>query len=212
MEQPQRPRLQIKSETCALDEALIEQWCSDPKTFWPSDFYPECADAEPAALYDYHAHVMTPQNVDVLRLRFVATFFFDLISPNPNRISTEILQKVTSSIASRTRTDHRKYQIQKTANKLVIKGRRLDKLTQEFGNGILLGLPVDMSERVVCRMPLRSNKNLSLHVAADCGLDPATWEKYNQSATRLRKGQRDIGFAMKFEHCNSNQRHHRRIH
>ena len=164
------------------------------RAFWTSSFFAKSEKGGLAAVYDYHATLTTRHNEDALRLRFLAVFFVDLLSlvqpENPHRASEAVYHRFAKTIASKSATSHTSDQILQTVQCLVHKGRRLDKLTEVFGDGILIELPVDIPERTLRRMPLTDQQAFRSFVSQIDELDLRGRAKAKGSdvlATKLRK-------------------------
>lgn len=89
---------------------------------------------------------------DILRIRFLFVFFYDLLQvlypQNSKNASAPIYEGIASLIA---RQDPSGRPIAEAGHKVrdwISKGRRYHKLTETFGNGILIELPIDVHRSV----------------------------------------------------------------
>ena len=85
---------------------------------------------------------------DVLRIRFLFVFFYDLLCvfyPQYSKVaSAPIYEGLVSLIAVQDFSGRSIAEIRHNVRDWISRGRRYHKLTETFGDGILIELPVDV--------------------------------------------------------------------
>ncbi|MCJ1360616.1 MAG: hypothetical protein MMC33_010624 [Icmadophila ericetorum] len=159
-------RLESTNPLSSLDlstkpsKEAIDKWTSDISTFWSSSAGAQelSRDRKLATIFE---HCTNPNNDEenVLRTRFSLTFFdlHNLLYPHTSSKTLEVLaQKILDNNLKKDRN-----WVLEKLQRLVRHGRRYDKLTKFFGNGILIELPVNMSSSHVMRLPYTDEKKFS---------------------------------------------------
>ena len=123
---------------------MIDKWTSDISTFWSSSAGAQelSRDRKLATIFE-HCTIPNNDEENVLRTRFSLTFFdlHNLLYPHTSSKTLEVLaQKILDNNLKKDRN-----WVLEKLQRLVRHGRRYDKLTKFFGNGILIELPVNMS-------------------------------------------------------------------
>ncbi len=132
---------------------MIERWSANISTFWTSPAWTaRFHHGQLAYVYDSYFDLAIRQGEDVLRARFSVLFFYDLLCflyPQHSRSAPpsiyEMFAKVIKNHSSRNEPLKA---VASTLSELVGRGRRYNKLTETFGPGIIVELPVDVSRSV----------------------------------------------------------------
>lgn len=132
------------------DKEMIERWSANISTFWISPAWTATfPDGQLAHVYDSYFDLATRQGEDVLRTRFSVLFFYDLLCllyPQHSRSAPpSIYERFAKIIKNHSTKNETLKDIISTLSDLVGRGRRYNKLTETFGSGILVELPIDVS-------------------------------------------------------------------
>ncbi len=132
------------------DEGTIKQWSSNTSTFWTSPAWTVTFnDGRLASIYERTTALRTRQGQDVLRFRFLFVFFRDLLCylyPQHSKSApASVYNRIVEIISKGGSNDLCVDQINFNVRDWVNRGRRYHKLTETFGDGILVELPVDVN-------------------------------------------------------------------
>lgn len=142
--------LEEDSSTWKPNADMIDSWSKDTSMFWISSTRATTFDGQLASIYDSTLALERCQAVDVLRLRFLYIFFYDLLvllypQQHKNALKTTYTQIAKLIFKSRP-SNHPIEDISSRIQDWVSRGRRYHKLSETFNNGILFELPTN-----VCR-------------------------------------------------------------
>ncbi len=131
------------------DKDTIDRWSRNTSTFWTSPTWTATFNGRLASTYHSTLTLETRQGEDVLRFRFLFVFFYDLLSflyPQHSKNSPVSTYELLASIISEPgSSSHLIKEISSKVRDWVGRGRRYHKLTETFGDGILVELPVDVA-------------------------------------------------------------------
>ena len=128
-----------------LEKKTIDEWISDPSLFWRSESWTgRFEDVKLADIYNSYLSLEVQQSIHVLRLRLLILFFYDLHSCliRERGFRAGAAYKVVATIISSGHVCE--VSVEKIID-LVARGRRYNKLTETFGNKVLLQLPVQIT-------------------------------------------------------------------
>jgi hypothetical protein len=131
------------------DADTIERWSRDPSTFWFSSHWTVTFDGRLASMYASTLKLEARHGEDILRIRFLFVFFYDLLLvlyPQYSKAaSAPIYEELASLIAGQDPSSAPIPEIGHKVRDWISRGRRYHKLTETFGDGILIELPVNVS-------------------------------------------------------------------
>jgi len=132
------------------DESTIEQWSRNTSTFWTSPAWTVTFnEGRLASIYERAIALQTRHGQDVLRFRFLFVFFHDLLCylyPQHSKSApASVYDRIVKIISTEGCNDLCVDEINSKVRDWVNRGRRYHKLTETFGDGILIELPVDVS-------------------------------------------------------------------
>ncbi len=131
------------------DARIIELWSENIPAFWTSSCWKVRFDTgELAGVYDSTLQLHARHGEDILRLRFLYVFFYDLLCflypQHSDSAPATVYEQLASLIHGSSLSGHSTTDIISTMKDLLSRGRRYHKLTLTFGDGILVELPVDV--------------------------------------------------------------------
>lgn len=129
---------------------MIKLWSADTSKFWNSPTWTaRFQDGQLAYVYDSYFNLALRQGEDILRMRFSVLFFYDLLNflyPQHFKSAPPSIYENLAKIVQGSSIRHESLRkITSTLSDLVGRGRRYNKLTETFGSGILVELPIDVS-------------------------------------------------------------------
>ena len=132
------------------DRGTIEAWAADVSTFWTSSLWTlRFEDGQLAGTHDRTLALQVRQGQEVLRFRFLLVFLYDLlVSLYPQHSESapkSVYEQLARIISISTSSDHTIEGLASQVKDWVSRGRRYYRLTESFGDGILVELPVDIS-------------------------------------------------------------------
>ena len=141
--------LKVEPSVWKPDAETIERWSRDPSTFWVSPYWTVTFDGRLASMFASTLKLEARHGEDILRIRFLFVFFYDLLLvlyPQYSKAaSAPIYKELASLIAGQDTSSPPIPEIGDKVRDWISRGRRYHKLTETFGDGILIELPVDVS-------------------------------------------------------------------
>ena len=135
------------------DKETIERWSANISTFWTSPAWTaRFDDGQLAYVYDSYFNLANRQGEDILRIRFSILFFYDLLCflypQHSRRAPASIYESFAKIIKDHSSRGDSLKAITTTVSDLIGRGRRYNKLTETFGDGVIVELPVDVPRYV----------------------------------------------------------------
>lgn len=141
--------LEEKALVWKPDAQIVKLWSENISAFWTSPGWEVTFNTgQLAGVYDSTLNLQARHGEDILRLRFLYVFFYDLLCflyPQHSHGAPALIHEhLASLIYGSSIKDHSSADIVSNLRDFLSRARRYHKLTLTFGDGILVELPVDV--------------------------------------------------------------------